>query len=163
MKVQPGVGYTFDSSNSGFTLDTTDAFPRRDIDGRDEPLTPNISGNKVTLIPGTVNRYVPKLGGVYIDKVPTPELSVTGEGYVLVKVTYEANKFFPRTAEIIFQAVETPPADTDNDGYYPLAKVNPVAGTSPQQFVLQTFSTGSLAVNRLKAGQGMATWWWTRV
>ena len=27
MKLQPGVGYTFDSSSSGFTLDTTDPFP----------------------------------------------------------------------------------------------------------------------------------------
>lgn len=163
MKVQPGVGYNFDSSNSGFTLDTTEAFPRRDIDGRDEPLTPNISGNIVTVIPGTVNRYVPKIGEIYIDKVPPPSLTVSGEGYILVKVTYEANKFFPRTAVIVFQAVETPPADTENEGYYPLAKVNPISGSSPPQFTLQTFSVGSLAVNRLKAGQGTATWWWTRV
>jgi hypothetical protein len=27
MKIQPGVGYTFDSSSSGFTLDTSDPFP----------------------------------------------------------------------------------------------------------------------------------------
>ena len=27
MRIQPGVGYTFDSSSSGFTLDTSDPFP----------------------------------------------------------------------------------------------------------------------------------------
>jgi hypothetical protein len=27
MKIQPGVGYTFDSSSSGFTFDTSDPFP----------------------------------------------------------------------------------------------------------------------------------------
>ena len=30
MKIQPGVGYTFDSSDKGFTLDTSDPFPSRD-------------------------------------------------------------------------------------------------------------------------------------
>lgn len=30
MKIQPGVGYTFDSSDKGFTLDTSDPFPNRD-------------------------------------------------------------------------------------------------------------------------------------
>ena len=30
MKIQPGVGYTFDSSDKGFTLDTSDPFPDRD-------------------------------------------------------------------------------------------------------------------------------------
>jgi hypothetical protein len=30
MKIQPGVGYNFDSSSSGFTLDTSDPFPSRD-------------------------------------------------------------------------------------------------------------------------------------
>ena len=30
MKIQPGVGYTFDSSSKGFTLDTSDPFPDRD-------------------------------------------------------------------------------------------------------------------------------------
>lgn len=30
MKIQPGVGYNFDSSSRGFTLDTSDPFPNRD-------------------------------------------------------------------------------------------------------------------------------------
>lgn len=30
MKIQPGVGYNFDSSSKGFTLDTSDPFPSRD-------------------------------------------------------------------------------------------------------------------------------------
>jgi hypothetical protein len=31
MKIQPGVGYNFDSSSSGFTLDTSDPFPASDV------------------------------------------------------------------------------------------------------------------------------------
>lgn len=162
MKAQPGVGYNFDSSNSGFTLDTTEAFPSRDIEGRDEPLTPNIAGNKVTIVPGTVNRYIPKIGADYIDKMPPPALTVTGEGYILVKASYVADKFFPRSAVIVFEAVTTPPEDTDTDSYYPLAKVNPNP-LNTSEYTLQLFSSGSLAVNRLKAGQNIATWWWTRV
>jgi hypothetical protein len=163
MKIQPGIGYNFDSSKSGFTLDTSDPFPSRDLFGRNEPLTPGIAGDKVTIIPGTVNRYVPKIGADYIDKVPAPTLTVSDEGYVLVKVTHLTGKFFPRTAEIVFQAVDTPPEDTENESYFILARVTKTTETSPQGYVLQIFSSGSLAVNRLKAGNNMATWWWTRV
>ena len=34
MKIQPGVGYTFDSSDKGFTLDTSDPFPNPDGPGK---------------------------------------------------------------------------------------------------------------------------------
>lgn len=163
MKIQPGVGYNFDSSKSGFTLDTSDPFPSRDLSGRDDPLTPGISGTKVTVIPGTVNRYIPKIGEDYIDKVPPPELTITAAGYIMVKCTHVPDKFFPRTAVIVFQAVETPPADTETESFYVLAKVNEVPGTSPTAYALQMYSTGNLSVNRLKAGQSTATWWWTRV
>ena len=30
MKIQPGVGYTFDSSAKGFTFDTSEQFPSAD-------------------------------------------------------------------------------------------------------------------------------------
>lgn len=34
MKIQPGVGYNFDSSDKGFTLDTSDPFPNPDGPGK---------------------------------------------------------------------------------------------------------------------------------
>ena len=124
------------------------------------PLDPNLSGDKVTITPGTVNRYIPKIGADYIDKVPAPQLTVTDSGYVMVKVTYEANKYFPRTAEIVFQVVTTPPVDTENESYYPLAKVDKTTTGGVDTYSLQYFAAGNLIVNRLKSGQGAATWWW---
>lgn len=124
------------------------------------PLDPFLSGDKVTIQPGTVNRYIPKIGTDYIDKVPAPTLTVTDEGYVMVKATYEANKYFPRTAEIVFEVVTTPPADTDTTSYWPLAKVQKATSGGVTTYSLQYFSNGNLIVNRLKSGQGQATWWW---
>ena len=160
MKIQPGVGYTFDSSSRGFTLDTSDPFPSLTA-GRVEPLTPSIAGTKVNIQPGTVNRYVPKIGEDYIDKIPPPQLTVTTEGYVLVKVTYVEAKFFPRTAEIVFVEGADLPEDTNEESYYPLAKVSPIEDSSPTAYTLGEFKVGSLAVNRLKAGESTAVWWWT--
>jgi len=130
------------------------------------PLDPVISGDKVTITPGTVNRYIPKIGSVYIDSVPAPQLTVSNNGYILVKVTYEANKFFPRTAEIVFEAVASPPADTNTESYYVLAKVVKTLTDGVTYYSLTgvgVYNNSNLAVNRLKAGNNVATWWWTRV
>jgi hypothetical protein len=127
------------------------------------PLDPTISGDKVTIVPGTVNRYIPKIGSNYIDATPAPTITVTDNGYILVKVTYEVNKFFPRTAEIVFLAVATPPADTNTESHYPLAKVVKTTSGGVDSYSLTGvgfFNNGNLVVNRLKAGQSIATWWW---
>jgi hypothetical protein len=163
MKIQPGVGYTFDSSSRGFTIDSSNPFPERDLSGTVDPLTPSIAGGTITIFPGTVNRYIPKVGEIYIDATPAPTLTATGEGYVLVKVTYEADKFFPRTAKIVFEAGSELPEDTENESYYPLAKVNSITEGGDTLLVLSLFTRGNLALNRLKAGDGLATWWWTVV
>jgi len=125
-----------------------------------DPTVGGVDGDKVTIRPGTVNRYIPKIGSDYIDKVPAPTITVTDNGYVLVKVTYEPNKYFPRTAEVVFEAVATPPVDTETESYWPLAKVNKTTVGSTTSYALQYFSNGNLIVNRLKSGQGAATWWW---
>lgn len=127
------------------------------------PLDPTISGDKVTITPGTVNRYIPKIGANYIDQTPPPTITVTDNGYILVKVTYEVNKFFPRTAEIVFLAVATPPVDTNTESHYPLAKVVKTTSGGVDYYSLTGvgfYNNGNLVVNRLKAGQNIATWWW---
>lgn len=133
------------------------------IAGALNPLDPVISGDKVTITPGTVNRYIPKIGSDYIDQTPPPTITVTDNGYILVKATYEVNKFFPRTAEIVFLAVATPPADTGTESYYPLAKVVKTTSGGVDTYSLTGvgfFNNGNLVVNRLKAGNNTATWWW---
>ncbi len=98
MKIQPGVGYNFDSSNSGFTIDTSNPFPGRD--GQAETGHPfkivNVAlrtsggSTKVTfqVQSGTINNLVPKIDDyvtsteVLLDRVtsgvadpPTAELA----------------------------------------------------------------------------------------
>jgi len=98
MKIQPGVGYNFDSSNSGFTIDTSNPFPGRD--GQAEAGHPfkivNVAlrtsggSTKVTfqVQSGTINNLVPKIDDyvtsteVLLDRVtsgvadpPTAELA----------------------------------------------------------------------------------------
>ena len=163
MKIQPGVGYTFDSSSRGFTIDSTDPFPGFDLRNPVVPLTPSIAGDKVTIQPGMVNRYIPKIGEEYIDRSPPPTITITGNGYILVKATYEPDKYFPRNAEIVFASGESPPADTSDVSHYPLAYASSIEGSSPASYSLTVSSfLGNLVVNRLKAGGNSATWWWTQ-
>lgn len=155
-KIQPGSGYGFSSGGYGFTINTTQPFDL--TPSSDGPLTPYLNEDKVTITPGTVNRYVPKIGSVYIDATTQPQITVTGEGYIVVGVSYEVNKFFPRTAVITFVSGSTVPADTNTEGYYPLAKINSSGGSD---FTLVRLSEkGNLVVNRLKAGASTAVWWW---
>lgn len=160
MAIQPGVGYTFNASSSGTNFDIQQPWSEWDKNVRISPLWPKLSGNKVTVLPGTVNRFIPKIGSNYIDEIPAPKLTVTGEGYIVVKVTYVASTFFPRTATIEFSAGSTAPADTATEGYYPLSKINvsTVGGVTTYSTIV--FSYGNLICNRLKAGAGTAVWYW---
>jgi hypothetical protein len=93
MKIQPGVGYTFDSSSKGFTLDTSEQFP----DNSQPYQHPfqiinariNAGGNVIYQVKsGTINNIVPLLDDyissttVLLDRVtagvanpPTAELT----------------------------------------------------------------------------------------
>ena len=95
MKIQPGVGYTFDSSAKGFTFDTSEQFPSRD--GGNSTTHPfkiinvsiNAGGNVIYQVKsGTINNIVPLLDDyissttVLLDRVtsgvadpPTAELT----------------------------------------------------------------------------------------
>jgi hypothetical protein len=86
MKIQPGVGYTFDSSDKGFTLDTSDPFPDPDGSGNDCPLTTyNIRKDddtyKVNITSGMVNNLVVKSDdGVLLTNDPPPDIEVFSSG-----------------------------------------------------------------------------------
>jgi len=155
MNVQPGNGYGFNSSGYGVSLDIGNPFPDQEA-VRTIYLNPFLDGDKVGASPGTVNRYIPTIGGTSLDADTTPTITIEGAGYICVKASYVANKFFPRSATIVYEYGSTPPADTDTDSYYPLAKVNSTSGT----FSMVKLSSGNLIVNRLKAGANIATWGW---
>jgi hypothetical protein len=86
MKIQPGVGYTFDSSSKGFTLDTSDPFPSSDGAGNGCPLTTyNIRKDgdtyKVNITSGMVNNLVVKSDdGVLLTNDPPPDIEVFSSG-----------------------------------------------------------------------------------
>jgi len=117
---------------------------------------------RIVVTPGCVNRVVPKLEGKYLDADEPPDQLIVSESYITVKVTYEENKNFPRTAEIYLHlggdlnSLEDTPAYS----YYPIAKINQTTSGSDKVYTVTQLSAGHLVCNRTKAGAGTATWWW---
>jgi hypothetical protein len=79
MRIQPGTGYTFDSSSKGFTLDTSNPFPDRDAQAEAGHPFKIVNVKIVTaggsskvrfqVVPGTINNLV-----AAIDDVDAGEL-----------------------------------------------------------------------------------------
>lgn len=117
---------------------------------------------RIIVTPGSVNRVIPKLDGKYIDADEPPDQLVAGESYVMVKVTYEEGKNFPRTAEIYLHlgANLAGTEDTIAYSYYPIAKINMATSGDGKFYTVRQLSAGHLICNRTKAGAGEATWWW---
>lgn len=89
MKIQPGVGYTFDSSNKGFTLDTSDPFPNQQ-EAPNTQFRPYDQGDgNFSVTPGTINGVIPCCDGIDVTKlitrIPAPKIeydwSATESGY----------------------------------------------------------------------------------
>ena len=136
MKIQPGVGYTFDSSDKGFTLDTSDPFPSRDgvVSGHPFKIV-NValrtSGGSTTVTyqvqSGTMNNLVPLIDDyasgtdVKLDRVtsgvanpPTAEL-VSSNFDATTKTSYITLRAGAKTA-----SPYTYPDDDDTTNQYPV-------------------------------------------
>jgi hypothetical protein len=135
MKLQPGVGYNFDSSSHGFTLDTSDPFPSRDgvVSGHPFKLI-NValrtSGGSTTVTyqvqSGTLNNLVPLIDDyasgttVKLDRVtagvanpPTAEI-VTAFYDATTKTSYITLRAGAKTT-----APFTYPDEDDTSNQYP--------------------------------------------
>jgi hypothetical protein len=163
MAIQPGPGYTFSASSLGENITITPPWSEWDPNVSVLPLWPKLKENKVTIEPGTVNRFIPTIGGIYIDAPTPPFITVSGEGYICIRISYVANTFFPRTAEIVFYAGSVSPVDTATYGYYPLAKINAVTVSGVTTYSMIIFSYGNFVCNRLKAGAGTAVYYWATI
>ena len=110
MKIQPGLGYTFDSSNKGFTFDTSEQFP-------DNPGPTNVHPFKVTNLglksgtsdyyfkvqPGLVNNLDPMIEGTswYMTHMPVSDWemvyykwqfnSTTHYSYIVLQLGYDSS------------------------------------------------------------------------
>lgn len=120
---------------------------------------------KVYVRPGTVNNFIPKISGKYLDAVDRPSLSfssVTSSGHKLVyiKATKVGVTFFPNNVEVVM--LDTEPADTDNNGYLLIASIScsTVEGSLVVTAVNQYVYASQIVV-RAKPGSSTAVWAWT--
>jgi hypothetical protein len=187
MKIQPGVGYTFDSSSKGFTLDTSEQFPDNSQPYRHPFQVINISYNSAgsawlfQVVPGTLNNNVAQIeedsvwvlldrtsGGIpdWPVSVLTPFDATTHKCYIYLRAGVDATSgAFPGSDDtaaeyprIICSDVEL--ADTDTYGYVLLAVAT--EGTGPVCTVVQ-YVTGSLWGDRLKLGTNTAAYYYARI
>jgi hypothetical protein len=136
MKIQPGVGYNFDSSSHGFTLDTSDPFPIRDGVVSGHPLkivnvALRTSGGATTVTyqvqSGTINNLVPLIDDyvssteVKLDRVtsgvanpPTGELASSNYD-ATTKTSYITLRAGPKTTTPF-----TYPDTDDTSNQYPV-------------------------------------------
>jgi hypothetical protein len=96
MKIQPGVGYNFDSSSKGFTLDVSDPFPSRDGVSSGHPLKIVNVGLRTSGGATTVTFQVQS--GAINNLVPLIDDYVSGTTVKLDRVT--AGVANPPTAEL---------------------------------------------------------------
>jgi hypothetical protein len=186
MKIQPGVGYNFDSSSSGFTLDTSDPFPKSDITPEVcRPLKVQYIGytpspddtHTFKVCVGTVNNLVPQLkeDGVWVklDRVtsgqadpPVCVMNFTG-GYtwIYLRVGKDSTSNYPSpdTGEDGYPKIDSyATAQSDNDTYAFILLAHGFANSS-NVLTLYIDVENSLWTERFKCGSNPATYWWSTV
>jgi len=165
MKIQPGVGYNFDSSSHGFTLDTSDPFPGRDgvVSGHPFKIV-NValrtSGGATTVTyqvqSGTINNLVPKIDDyvsgteVKLDRVtagvanpPTGELASSNYD-ATTKTSYITLR---AGAEIASPYAYPDPLVTSNQ--YPVIIGGNIAPTTPDDNVWGYLVIGTITVDSI--------------
>jgi hypothetical protein len=165
MKIQPGVGYNFDSSSKGFTLDISDPFPSRDgvVSGHPFKLI-NValrtSGGATTVTyqvqSGTINNLVPKIDDyvsgteVKLDRVtagvanpPTGELASSNYD-ATTKTSYITLR---AGAEIASPYAYPDPLVTSNQ--YPVIIGGNIAPTTPDDNVWGYLVIGTITVDSI--------------
>lgn len=158
--LQPGDGYflTNMGSASVLTMDNqVQLYP-------DIPLTVQRAAGdrKVYIVPGTVNQLIPKVGSTYIDALPRPTISVTANGYIILRVERVANQPFPNTPTIYYNA--SIPTDTTTYGHFALASVT-VTGNATIGYGLSIASfrsplVGAVHVSRATFSSSATYYWW---
>lgn len=168
MKIQPGVGYNFDSSSKGFTLDTSNPFPDRDgaaSSGHPFKLI-NVglrtSGGATTVTyqvqSGTINNLVPLIDdyvsgtGIKLDRTtagvanpPTAEL-VSSNFDATTKTSYITLRAGAKIA-----SPYTYPDDDDTTNQYPVIIGGNIAPTTPDDNVWGYLVIGTITVDSITA------------
>jgi hypothetical protein len=167
MKIQPGVGYNFDSSSHGFTLDTSDPFPASTTTVTGHPfklinVALRTSGGSTTVTyqvqSGTINNLVPKIDDyvsgteVKLDRVtagvanpPTGELASSNYD-ATTKTSYITLR---AGAEIASPYAYPDPLVTSNQ--YPVIIGGNVAPSTPDDNVWGYLVIGTITVDSITA------------
>ena len=193
MKIQPGVGYTFDSSSKGFTLDTSDPFPDRDSQPivcspfKVHSVVEETAGASTIvtyqICPATVNNLMPQ---VYNETEEVFEyLDDLTEGYKLILDFASTSSCFiylragPDATTNDFPA-QAPISPYDPDDPYPT--VFNTGGALPADtdtfgyvllakvnslgsgvYTVDQYVTGSLWGDRIKLGTTTAKYYYARI
>jgi len=187
MKIQPGVGYTFDSSSSGFTLDTSNPFPSRDqAPVTCQPLRVNYDGYETTgnthffnVCVGAVNNLIPQIeeDGVWVkldrqtSGVPNPPKSVInvtgGLGVIYLRCGNKAGPPAQYPAQdsgdakyprIISAGGTSVPSDSNDNSYLLLATV---LIDENEKATLVPVIMNSIWTERFRCGSSTAIYWWS--
>ena len=131
-KIQPGVGYTYISNGSGFSLD----IPQQS--SAPVPFQVSASGTKITVYPGTVNNLIPTIGSDFLIDSPAPELKYSPSEspvYVYIKMGADATSLaFPSnikgaTGYPQIMTSSTQLVNDDSFGYLLIATITNKGGT----------------------------------
>ena len=186
MKIQPGVGYTFDSSSKGFTLDTSEQFPDNTQPNHHPFKVINVTYDTTggtwlyQVVPGTLNNFVAQIeedavwvlldntaGGIpdWPVSVLSPFDASTHQCYIYLRAGLDATtNGFPATSpSATYPRIVTSDValtDTDTYGYVLLAIAT--EGTGPSCTVNQ-YVTGSLWGDRVKVSGQTATYYYARI
>ena len=167
MKLQPGVGYNFDSSAHGFTLDTSDPFPSSTTTVATHPFKLinvglRTSGGATTVTyqvqSGTINNLVPLIDDyvsgteVKLDRVtagvanpPTGELASSNYD-ATTKTSYITLRAGPKTA-----SPYTYPDDDDTTNQYPVIIGGNTFPVTPDDNVWGYLVIGTITVDSITA------------
>lgn len=182
MKIQPGVGYNFDSSDKGFTLDTSDPFPSSTkLPVSDCPFTivdrSEDGVYQFSCVPGMVNSIIPQIGTVpdsakRLDQIPTPTTTFNfdAEGYSFIYLKVSADYSTPPTiypvndqTDILYPRIisnSVQQSASDDSAFFLLA----VAYKEPETttVVITQLTCGSQWSDRIKVGSAVAKYFFAR-
>ena len=184
MKIQPGIGHIFDSSSKGFSIDTTEQFPDRDI----EPVCPlqiyglyyDATDDKyyIYVSPGMVNNYaVTDHDDNPLTNIPAPKIQVFSTGltgstttnyvYIAVENSGTPDYEYPNPDVPPYITIKTAlEADTDEVAFLLIGIVQGSTDVTTDVDTLNTFNykgCGSLWSERFKCGSAPVSYWWSAI
>lgn len=158
--IEPGDGYTVNNFGGAGSI-SIDSPPVQFYP--DAPLVvKSAPESKVYITPGTVNNIVPTVSGTYIDAVPRPTITVSANGYIILRVERVANEPFPNNPIIYYNA--TIPVNSTTYGHFALASVtrsgSPTTGYSVSVASFRSPLIGAVHVSRASFDFNTNYYWW---